>query len=252
MLGLPPAEAIDKLSEAVENGSVASVLATLESMREQGVNPAVVARQLAKGLRSKALAGLDASWLPALLKELIAVPASAEPADYLEICLLEAASQNNARGALNSATVSKSHSELSAQDATATKPISAVNRPRKAGSNFDLKDWDRIVNRTKSEAATLYSALRLAKPELSGSTLKLFFEFPLHQKKLTQAANADLLGKLIEETTGVKLKIETLVDKSKLQPKVPTQVDPKAAEQPTGDPLNDISNIFGGAEVLES
>ena len=134
----------------------------------------------------------------------------------------------------------------------ATAPQIIVATKPSSGS-FDLKDWERIVARAKSEAGSLHSALRLARPEVSGSTLKLFFKFPLHQKKLTQAGNADLLGSLIEEVSGVKLKIESLVDRSIADIKKP---EPKkvaaAAEPPTDDSLNSISNIFGTAEVLES
>jgi DNA polymerase-3 subunit gamma/tau len=260
MLGLPAAESIDRLLTDIKSGAPASVLSILEELQEQGVNAAAIAKQLAKSLRAEMLSGSIEAWIPALLKELLAVPASAEPADYLEICLLEAAGANSTASRRPVVTSAQPDSEPLIESVPTTKPIVVAEPPpiiqatKRASGTFELKDWAQIVEKAKSEAGSLYSALRLAKPEVSDSTLKLFFKFPLHQKKLTQAGNIDLLGKIIEDISGVKLKIESLVDKSMADADPPVVKKSRAPEpaSATDNSLKSISNIFGSAEVLES
>ena len=248
LLGLPPADAVDKLFTDIKAGAAKSILSTLEDLQEQGINAAATAKQLAKKLRAETLNGSAGSWIPSLLKELLAVPASAEPVDYLEICLLEAASANS--GVSDQPAMPVVAKPSTVEVSKEEPPIRAA---KPTGGGFILNDWPQVIDKAKDEAGSLYSALRLAKPELSDSTLRLFFKFPLHQQKLTQAGNVDLLGKIIEEISGVKLKIESLVDRSIADVKKP---GPKkvvaAAEPPADDSLNSISNIFGDAEMLES
>ena len=241
MLGLPAPAAVDKLFYDVRRGDTPAVLTTLEGLREQGANAAAIAKQLAKKLRAAALEGSSGKWVPELLKELLAVPASAEPYDYLEICLLKAAGDNV--------------EEIVGQEPPAAKTAQPAKHAEGPGKTaFAMGSWDSIVNKAKAETGSLYSALRLARPELSGATLKLFFKFPLHQKKLAQAGNVNLLGRLIEETTGTKLKIESLMDKAASGPNQtkPQRPKPDKVNPSAGDQLNSISNIFGDAEVLES
>jgi DNA polymerase-3 subunit gamma/tau len=261
LLGLPPAEAIDKLFADIKAGATKSILSTLEDLQEQGINAAATAKQLAKKLRAETLNGSADSWIPSLLKELLAVPASAEPVDYLEICLLEAASANGGVSdqpakpvVAKLAIVEAGKEEPPIRKVPATPPPQVLREAKPTSGVFILNDWPQVVDKAKEEAGSLYSALRLAKPELTDSTLRLFFKFPLHQQKLTQAGNADLLGKLIEEISGTKLKIVSLVDKTMAdaQPPKSKAKIPTPAKPPSDDSLNSINNIFGNAEMLES
>jgi hypothetical protein len=76
----------------------------------------------------------------------------------------------------------------------------------------------------------------------------LSFAFAFHQKRLSENANRQKLADIIEELTGKTVAIEGLHDKLATPPEAPAAITP---EPPDGD-LAAISNIFGGAELLES
>jgi DNA polymerase-3 subunit gamma/tau len=122
--------------------------------------------------------------------------------------------------------------------------------PSATTSEFDLAQWPQVLDKVKTKAASLYTALRLAEPRLEDDKLVLAFQFPLHQKKLAQAKNLDLVGKIIEEISGAKLTVSCIVDKS-VEPE-PARPASNPAEPDNNPSLETISNIFGAAEMLES
>ena len=129
-----------------------------------------------------------------------------------------------------------------------TKPVKSTPASTQDGK-FDIGDWPKIVQTVKSEAASLYTALRLAVPSLDGDKLTLAFQFPLHQKKISSPKATDLIGQLIEDASGAKLHIESVVDKSLQKVDDPVKATTTAPEDPA---MATISNIFGGGEVVES
>ena len=116
--------------------------------------------------------------------------------------------------------------------------------------DFDLTMWPTILNKVKTQAASLYTALRLAEPRMEDGKLILAFQFPLHQKKLALAKNLDLVGKIIKDVSGVNVAVGCVVDKGLglTGPKRP----PTGALSSDNSSLETISNIFGAAEMLES
>jgi len=259
MLGLPPAEAVNNLLGQIQAGDSKEVLGTLDSLRDQAVDSAVLAKQLSRALRTQLLEGNNDDWLPALLKELLSVPASNDPDSYLEICLLEVA--NNNSGTTHPAPKVESYQEPVAKIAAESEPTppepepepeTPVSVPKKpVKTNFDLDDWPEVLEKAKAKNGPLYSTLRLDTPQLEEDKLTIIFKFPLHQKKLSQAQNVDLLGELIEENYGVKLNIKSKVDKD-LQPPAAKKPAPQALPAESNVSIESISNIFGNAEVLES
>jgi hypothetical protein len=65
------------------------------------------------------------------------------------------------------------------------------------------------------------------------------------------AKSKDLLGRIIEEITGATPRIECIVDKS-ITSTVIKKVSATTEGLPIAGSMSTISNIFGGAEVLES
>jgi hypothetical protein len=78
----------------------------------------------------------------------------------------------------------------------------------------------------------------------------------LHQKKLNQAQQKDIIGQIIEEITKSKVKVECEVNKEMFTKKRTetienvTEAIVQTEQQPS--PIKSISNIFGTAEVIES
>jgi hypothetical protein len=106
------------------------------------------------------------------------------------------------------------------------------------------------VSAVKSQAASLYTALRLASPSLEGQTLILAFSFPLHQKKVQQPKNLALVEKVLEELTGAKVKIDCVITEKTVLSLPLQKTSPSTSD--ADDALPIISNIFPAAEMLES
>jgi DNA polymerase-3 subunit gamma/tau len=273
MLGLPKLSAITELIQIIGSGESSKLLESLENLNSQGINVSAIAKELGIQLRNKLIDGGNEEWIPKLLRELLEVSASTHPSENLEIALLEATALNKQSNDVNKPPINKPPEPTS----TIQKPVVKNNnqpskvkitaevtqevRPEKiqniTKSDFDIKHWPKVTEYAKKHAASLYTALRLAKPVVEGNTITLYFQFPLHQKKVNQAHQKNIIGQIIEEVANSKVKVECEVnkqmfkdeDKEIINKAAPAEIK-ETAETPT--PLNNISNIFGTAEVLES
>jgi DNA polymerase-3 subunit gamma/tau len=271
MLGLPAEKEIENLITCIEAGDSAKLLKNLESLKNQGTNSAAIAKELGKQLRKKLIQGAHDAWLANLLRQLLEVSASASPEENLEIALLEAAAKNHSVLASHAPPKDNpakpnSRSGPPKIEEPKQKPEKKVKeikteQPKKEiiYTDFDIAKWPDVVEYAKKHAASLYTALRLAKPIFSDGTLTLYFQFPLHQKKLNQAQQKDIIGQLIEEIARSRVKLECEVNKEMFKnrendiEKVGIINIPEAVEKAqTVTPIKSISNIFGNAEVLES
>lgn len=256
LIGLPPLSSIKNLLEHLKNGQKAQLLEDLENLSAQGVGAPLIARALAKSLRGELINGHSGAWIPPLLKELLDVPASTSPQDHLEISLLEAAGKTSQSTSPepkdeNQQPPTSKPSQKEEQSQKHARPAVKKEANKKPGVvNFDAEKWPQVVDYVKSHNASLYTALKLAKPEVSENVLVLSFQFPLHQKKVNQVRQRDLISTAVEEVVGSKLKVECVVNKEAFQNAGPNVQ--AAAEQPQKEfgNLQTISNIFGNAEML--
>lgn len=242
ILGLPQSKSIDELLDVFETGDGAVLLTNLMEIEKQGVNPTAVAAGVSTRLRQLALRQNLQAWQLELLKSLRDVSASSRPQETLEIALLSAAS---AVKPLAEAGPPTKTAEVKIAAPAQTKPADKPAEPTRAQStSFDLSEWSEVVARAKDEAASIYTALRLAEPAFGDGVLTLSFQFPLHQKKLAQEKNRDLVAKLIREVSGADVTIDSVVAE-RHKKSVASNTAPTA-------PLGAISNIFGSAEVMEA
>lgn len=247
-LGLPPDDAISGLSAAISDGDGAKVLLIIDSLKEHGSDAAKVASLLASELRGKLISGQSDKWIPQLLRQLIEVPASHNPFSQLEISLLEAAASNG-----QPETRPSEVATASSQPVITKKP--EINKPKEkpqAKGSFDLALWPQVIDQVKSEAASVYTALRLAKPRLEGNKLILGFQFALHQKKVGQAKNIDVVGRCIETISGSKIHIECELIPAQSIDDANGEIEVNSLAAKPANSIDAISNIFGSAEVLES
>jgi DNA polymerase-3 subunit gamma/tau len=245
-LGLPAAEVIDRLIKALYFADAKKAITALDELQAKAADPAAVAKALSRQLRQKILDNeLSGEWATTLLKELVEVPASSDPEGLLELAVIKAAARENSRPGNSPPPAAKA-------EAPAKKPIPlSVNKEENTvteAADFNLDSWPDILAKAKAEAPSLHSALRLAKPRFDGNRLELVFPFQLHQKKVQEAKQTELTAKIIAEVTGAKPAIRCSLDKSLADngPQLPKLDEPETSE------LNNISNIFGTAEVLES
>jgi DNA polymerase-3 subunit gamma/tau len=244
LLGLPAAAEINQLLAELDNHNPPAILARLSEIEQKGVTPQAVAASLSTQLRQIATEKeLTASQLK-LLARLLEVSASHRPKEALEIALLIIASpQSGPRIPPSNVETAQPEPVVESDQ---PPPVAAKQSSKKpaATADFNLDMWDELIDRAKRQAASIYTALRLAKPNLENSVLTLSFQFPLHQKKLELVKNKELLSQIISEICGDSVSIKTeLVQNSAVQ-------EILEAEKPAH--LGAISNIFGGAEVLEA
>ncbi|HSX30641.1 MAG TPA: DNA polymerase III subunit gamma/tau [Candidatus Saccharimonadales bacterium] len=96
--------------------------------------------------------------------------------------------------------------------------------------------WQQALDEIKKQYNTLYGIARMAHPSLDGNRLTLLFKFAFHQKRMSEAKNRKIFADIMERLHGRPLEISCVVGE---------------AEASTAD-MSAISNIFGGAELLES
>jgi len=266
--GLPRTETIDRLIAAIDAHQPAEVLSTLSEMNEVATDPLALAKALSDCLRQRVSANKSQPSDFYLLKELLTIPSSAQPAESLEILLLEV-STDTTSPLPQPIVAPKQDSKLTPKEGSKKKEVEqeetvVVKIEDKADADapeviaeavvgeFDLEKWEELLVHIKSKTASLYTALRLATPINEDGRLKLCFEFPLHQKKINQASNKDIISKAIETLFGQKISLECVVDKNLAQAGNPEEQDFYKAEKSDSGSLKAISNIFGNAEVLES
>jgi DNA polymerase III subunit gamma/tau len=262
ILGLPAQSSIDELINLVETGQSQKVLDELNQLYEKAVSPNLIAQQISRTIRQSVVDEGLHPWQLSLLKNLIGVSDSNDNQSSLELALLEASSRGRTELRQVSSGIKQLEvaqrpiaSEVPTTDSSPifkdikTEPVEQQPASTNSGTGFSLDDWPAVVNRVKSEAASVYTALRLATPKIDGHQLILSFQFPLHQKKVNNLRAKDIIGRIIQELTGSKITIDCVVEKNQAVTK-PNKVEVDITQPDTE--VQSISNIFGGGEVLES
>ncbi len=253
LLGIPPGDSLEAVLALLSAGDSAKLVSQVSGLYDQGYQAAAIAKQLAQLIRTRLIGNelsMDRGAALELLGDLIAVPAAHDPERYLEISLLRAqkADLADAIEVVESTAVEAEEIEEPAPaKEEIPEPRPTVETPT-APSTLDGALWPQILGALKRKHNTLYSVVRMAQPTFGDGALTLAFAFAFHQKRLNEAGNRKVLAQTVEELTGKTVRIECIVDKAAKpdSPKV------ERAEAPVRADISAISNIFGGAELLES
>ncbi len=225
-----------------------------------------------------------------VLAKLIQVPASLDPHAFLEVALLDTALTKNATAAIGPAqpaSPATTPSPLPPPPAQ-PKPATAVPTPKKpeksstpesteatakkepaqAGDNkanlvVDNKLWPQDLEQIKQNYNTLYSILKTAQVVVEPDVIRLKFSHAFHQKRGQDAKNRQIVAETVQAVSGKNMQIKyEVAGKSEPEAKQveATVVAAMPAVTQTANPtprpispsIDTISNIFGGAELLES
>lgn len=234
MLGLPRGREIDSILALVEAGDSAGVLDKLTEMEKRGASPTVIASSLSNELRRMTIKNQATPNLIKLLKQLLDVSAHKNPRESLEIVLLSAAVEN----ASPDVNAIEKNEPVRLEPAEDKKAVDLKN----TNAKFEMDKWAEVVEKSKKQAASIYTALRLAKPEFGNGVLTLYFQFPFHQKKVNQTSCKDTISRLIKDVTGADVVVVAkLSDKN-------SNEDTSEKEEP----MSAINSIFGKAELMET
>lgn len=165
----------------------------------------------------------------------------------------------------------KEHIAQPAPPLKTTAPVAQVSADGEATSDLLIDDniWHVILTDIKKGHNTLYSIARAATMHYEPGVITLELSFKFHQKRLNEVHNKQIIADIAKAVTGHNLQIKCIVGEGKPAPMAGSNAalppmdgervhnadakpNPVQAINPVGSPLDAISNIFGGAEVLES
>lgn len=243
-LGLAPQDLIAKLAGAVSSRDIKSLTNLFESLYEFGADPVIASKQLLQYIRAGLLANkplLSASRSVDLMSKLLDTASSADPKKEIELALIGAIVSQPEYG---SKPVQKPQNQRR-QAAPATIKNSAPPSKQIPGKPdvSGLKTWEQTLDELKKTNNTLYAIARMAECHVDGGELVLEFEFAFHQKQMFQPKNLSAITDVVKTVSKGKhkLKINQPEGRANGKPAKSTSVKHK-----------NISNIFGGSEVLES
>ncbi len=124
------------------------------------------------------------------------------------------------------------------------KPTEIAKEDSRLKINPDVDQlWHDVLQEIKQTHNTLYGIARMAKPVLIDDTLTLTTKFPFHQKRLSEAKNRDILTACVTKLRGSKTAVKCTVTE--------TAESANTSKQVAKADVSAISNIFGGAELLD-
>lgn len=250
MLGVAPQAAIQQLIEALQTQHAPSIITTLQQLSNQGYQASALASQLLHELRDQLLQNnlsLDATGTLQLMEYLLVVSSHSDPQTALELALLTYVFKQ-APPSATPQVINEPVNPPSASSPTQNVTVSQTATPKKskptAPQRLTNDNWPEFLTAVKNRHNTLYGVVRMATPEFSDDALLLTFEFPFHQKRLNEAKNQQLLQDILIEFTGQPVAVKCLVSTEHLPAK-------QAPPQNASEAIETISNIFGGAELMD-
>lgn len=280
LLGVPQKEGIEKLIAALKTNDTEALFSSLSQLRARGATSAQTAQALIAYLRSKIVANtakIDSRKSILLMKSLLPLTQQSS-FEALEIELLQAIDYTQPTAAasddsdkkvapaiINSMPTLKGNeaaphmvAPTKAEKVTTEENTSSVTSKSEPVVT-DIKDaplqpadgaeWTGLVKAIKSRHNTLHGVVRMAEIIEDSHSLTMNFKFEFHKKQLSQQKNLQLLRQVILEHYGYpKELILNVVDVAKNS--APAQEE--KASEPKVNALENVSNIFGGAELLES
>lgn len=282
MLGIAPQEAVEELYNCIFAGTPKDIVDCLRATEERGYEAGHIAKQLAALIRQRCLDQTlaNAPLATDLLRQLIDVPASGDPSAYLEVTLLGCNLKSNPQAAPAAAAVAAPKAAPTLTSAPKPAPAPVAEHPVKAAEpkpapaedskpaitvaavgDID-KAWHVVLDAVRKQYNTLYGLLRMAQVTTDESGVTLGFKFAFHQKRLNEPKNKQIVIDLLEQAVGHPVSVQCTVAADAPAAPAAVAAAPPAesaaapgqvpAEPPAPEALSTISNIFGGAEVLES
>ncbi len=244
-LGYAPAKLTDQLLSSLASGDIRGCHDALEQIFASGSQANQIASQLITKLRHQIVTD-DTEASPSatlsLLRRLSEISVSANQRLGLELAIYEAALKISSP---DTSPKTDTNHQATAKPAPITQPITTTSQKQSTSSTdeFGTDSWQEVLTKLKEKHNSLYSIVRIAKPVFSENTVTLSFGFAFHQKKVSDAKNLQILKNTMSDVLGRDANVICIVEKSD-EPDQPQDI-------PATINLDTISNIFGGAEIVE-
>lgn len=278
-LGIPPEAAVQAVLATLTSGDISAPVVALQGLYDDGYRAAGIAEQLGAVLRAQLTDGvgtLSAIQALTLLHRLLDVPGAANPERYLEIMLMEAAAPASVPAAMpvmppapprvvtvpttvpepapkkttEKAKAAKAPEPASLPPAEREKPASKPHKAKPAANGstqITPEAWAAVLAELKKQYNTLYGIVRMAQTDFEQpGSVQLTFAFPFHQKRINDPKNRKIVADTIFEVIGQHVELVCIVSRDA----TPTPLATITAPANTEVALQDISNVFGGGELL--
>jgi DNA polymerase-3 subunit gamma/tau len=244
-LGLAPKVIVETLLRAVQDHDIATIVETLDTAKEDGVNSIVLATQLTTAIR------INIAEYPQLLNVLdglLDVAKSSQP-DLKLLSILGTASvvkSSPKSAALSSPVleVSASIAELEKvaiqekpQNTVISDPISAseiIIDETVSSTDPSVFNWSTFIEHTRQNYVAIFSVLSKCNHILEDKDLTIYTGNKFYKKKMDDAKYSSLLYKSLEDIGVYGLTIHT----------IPTAPPPKDSQAAT------VAVIMGGGEEV--
>lgn len=269
-IGQAPDDLLLELANSLQASSLSNVADSLAKLTAQGIQPQQVAQQLSRLLRNDVLNPdpmFPASQSLRLLQDLVEVGAASDPGLKLELAMYSAALENapdakplaveqkepittNISKSAQEQTITESEPRHKPQDQKTKTAVDPSANQSGTISDLNSETWPGVLAAIKSKHNTLYGITRMAIPSFEAGKITLHFAFAFHQKRLDESKNKQLLMDIIHKLTGQNVSILCVLDaKTKAKP-APKLTEPEDTNDKDIS-IQTISNIFGGAEIVE-
>lgn len=154
---------------------------------------------------------------------------------------------------------------------------SAPDTPAVTGTaTLDSTTWAQVLDSLRKKYSTLFTIVKTAEPRFEAGLLSLEFDKAFYQKRVNDSKNKQILTEAIQAITGEPVQITCILGEPKTKPVMsvdgeishsvagtgasepPAQSEDadyyvqQAEKEVAARPITTVSNIFGGAELLES
>lgn len=267
ILGIPSDSLLTNIIDSLKAGDIKNLVEQLDEAQTHSFSAPQISSGIIERLRSSLIEGTEGREIVPLMEQLLRVPTSSNPGQYLELVLVDFALQTQPRELKKSPDTVKTSTRADKKSETEKvkpkppepKPSLKEEKPsaiKTAVSDTDLIAlvdnglWDKVLAKLKLKYNTLYGLARMAQPSVEENELVLAVPFAFHQKRLNEEKNSIIIHATLVEITGGPIVIRTKVDANAKattrEKKTPT---PKT---PSSDTIETVTQIFGGGEVLES
>ena len=239
MLGMISDELLKELTSKIESRDLIGLRSVLESAYEKGANESILSSQISDKFRNLLISGkssIPKHQLLLTLKNLLNVAGSSNPRIELELCLSELLINDLPES--QNITTEIPDKKIAKLEIKRPK-IEFKDKPIAVSSKITNDDiWTQFLDALKKQNNTLYGIARIAEVKNNNDMLELSFKFAFHYKQINDPKNKQIFAEILSKITKNPPKI------------VITHQNQK--EKPLESSLKNLSNIFGGHEVLKS
>lgn len=251
LLGVPSNEMSIKLLDTIYNcQNLGNITQILEEMYQKGYQAAGISDSLIARIRQNIInTNQNTAEDLNLIQELLDVPAAFNPTRHLEIVLLKYARTDSTTIATKPSVEENINLKNSSSNQTNKSSKPKTVKPDEIIYDSQLTEdvFSNLLQLLKAKYNTLYSIVRMAEHEFIDKELVLTFNFPFHQKRVSEKNNQKIITDLLKKVTGEKAKLTCLLKQSEEVTSAVVKKDVKKSDE-----IKTVSNIFGGAELLES